>query len=129
MKKSIGTVLIALILISSSYAQNGKQKRDWDPEKRAEKSVAKFNEVYPLEEVKAAEMTDLLTKMFTELKSLEGEETAIKAEKRKIREGYNEKLRTILGDEGYLKYEEFKKEQREAYREKRNQRMQRQQNK
>lgn len=119
--KIILSILTALIFSSTSIAQKGEKKKEWDPEKRIEAKVERFSEKNELSEEQKIALKETLMEHHQEMKALkEAEEKRKKELWKEHKAERDQKVNSALNDEELSEaWKEFEKEEHQKMKQKR----------
>ena len=110
--KKIGLMLTALIMVCSvSMAQGPRGDRNMDPKKRAEQMTEQMVKDYSLTDAQKEKVQAMNLDMSQKMSEITGDDRdARRTQMEKIRTDYNTKLKTVLTDDQYTKFEKAEKE-------------------
>lgn len=120
-KKKIGILLIALIAAVTISVAQPRGQRDFDPEEMAKRQTERLNEALDLNKDQKQKVYDLNLETGKKMRKLREEQggngfEAMRDEMGKIREEQNVKMKKILTDKQWTKYEKYLEERRERMR-------------
>ncbi len=125
--RKIGIFVFLLILgLSSAMAQNNPGRsgqRNMDPTERAKEELKQMDENLDLSNDQKEKVYDILldgnnkrSAMFEEMRSGSGDREAMREKMRKLREEQNTKLKGVLSEKQWTKYEKIMEERRQQFR-------------
>ena len=125
--KRIGLFLIAILVGTAfSSAQPGTDRRNFDPEEMAKRQTAQLDEVLDLTGDQEKQVYGLMLETRTKMRELReknrsggGGFEGMREEFGKIREEENAKMKEILTEDQWAKYEKYMEERRARWNERR----------
>ena len=122
--KKIGIALMALLFISAGSIA---QQRDFDPEEFAKRQTAQLKEELGLDEVQEKKVYELNLESIKKMSVLRekmrdgGGFEGMREKMMEIREDQNKKMKEILSEKQWTKYEKYQEERRSGMRDRRRQ--------
>ncbi len=119
--KRIGLLLAALILGTTAIMAQPGGQRNFDPEEMAKRQTAQLKEALDLNQDQEKKVYDLNLETGKEMRALReknqgGGWEAMREDMTKIREGQDKKMKAILTDDQWVKYQKYQQERRERRR-------------
>ena len=117
--KKIGIALMALLFISAGSIA---QQRDFDPEEFAKRQTAQLKEELGLDEVQEKKVYELNLESIKKMSVLRekmrdgGGFEGMREKMMEIREDQNKKMKEILSEKQWTKYEKYQEERRSGMR-------------
>ncbi len=119
--KRIGLLLTALILGATAIMAQPGGQRNLDPEEMAKRQTAQLKEALDLNQDQEKKVYDLNLETSKEMRALREKNQgagweSMRDDMTKIREGQNKKMKAILTEDQWGKYEKYLEERRERRR-------------
>jgi len=125
--KKLGIFVFLMVLgLASAMAQNnpgGSGQRNMDPTERAKEELKQMEENLDLSKDQKDKVYDILLEgnkkrsaMFEEMRSGNGDRDAMREKMRTMRDDQNKKLKGVLSEEQWTKYEKMMEERRQQFR-------------
>jgi len=112
MMKKIGLMLTALLMVCGvAMAQGPRGDRNMDPKQRAQQMTEQMVKDYSLTDAQKEKVQALNLDMSQKMSEIKGDDRdARRTQMQKIRDDYQTKLKGVLTDEQYKKFEKAEKE-------------------
>ncbi len=119
---SLMVLVVALTTACNQSSKNSSQSEtqpnagpgNFNPEEMVSRQIDQMKESLDLNEEQVTQVRTLITENFDNMKKMrenKGDRQEMRAQMEEAREELNKKIKTILSDEQWVKYEAFEKEQ------------------